>query len=180
MSGMRFLRSAGMEGSTGNLREFDISPSNTGKIYTGDAVRLSSGFIVEASGAADNNDFTIAGIFSGCRYIDVDGSVKFSPRWDGVAGRTQIKAQVIVPDNALFLIRGTTGQTYTQADIGVRKGIVYVAGNDANGQSKITLGAAGATVATGPLMVTGRVDVGDGAAWFEVSILRNQLGYNAA
>jgi hypothetical protein len=180
MSGLRFLRSAGMEGSTGNLREFVIDPGNTGAIHTGDLVRLASGLVVEASGASNNNDFAVLGVFQGCKYVEPDGSIKYQNRWDGVAGRTNIVAFVAVPTGCTFLIRGTTGQSYTQADIGVRKGIIWAAGNALTGQSGITLGAAGATVGTGPLLVQSEVSLGDGRRWFEVSVVRDQLNLIAA
>lgn len=180
MSGLRFLRSAGMEGSTGNLREFPIAANNTAVIGTGDLVALSAGNVVEASGAASNNDFTTLGVFSGCAYTDAQGNVVYANRWDGVAGRTNIRAMVILPTGCTFLIRGTAGQSYTQADIGVRKGIVFAASNAVTGMSGITLGNAGATVATGPLRVHGRVDFADGLDWFEVSLVRAQLNFDVA
>lgn len=153
-NGLRLARSQGGEGYSGNLTEFSISPSNTGAIYTGDIVLLgSNGFIDEASGRSSSNDFSTTGVFMGVRYQGSDGSYVFRNYWDGGVGRSNIVASVALPINGLFYIKGTAGQTYTQADIGTRKGIVYAAGNAQYGDSRISLGAAGATVATGPLYV---------------------------
>jgi hypothetical protein len=180
MSGLRFLRSAGMEGSTGNLREFSIDAGYTGDIFTGDLVSLSAGNVIEATAAASSNDFTTLGVFAGCMYTAANGDTEFSPFWDGGAGRTNIRALVIMPESCTFLIRGTTGQAYVQADIGTRKGVIYAAGSTLTGMSGITLGNTGATVATAPLIVHREVDFADGLRWFEVSIVRAQLNFMAA
>jgi hypothetical protein len=180
MKGLRFLRSAGMEGSTGNLREFQISSANTNPIFTGDLVALNSGLLVEATGAANNNDFTALGVFQGCRYVDADGSIKYQNYWDGVAGRTNIVGFVALAAGASFLIKGQDGATYTQADIGRRKGVIYAAGVPRTGMSGVTLGAPGANVATGPLLVLSRVDIPDEGSWFEVALVRDQFGLKAA
>jgi hypothetical protein len=175
-----------MEGSTGNLHDFPINPANTDPIYWGDLVNFNGGYVEEATGAANNNDFDILGVFQGCKYVEAGGSFRFARMWNGQVGATQIMAQIALPAGATFLIRGTDGQTYTAADIGRRKGVVYAAGVPATGQSRVTLGAAGATVATGPLRVLGQVDLPDGipdaslAPWFEVAIIRSVLGTAAA
>lgn len=151
--GLKLLRSVGPDGLTGNQIEYDISPSNTSPIYAGDLVRLNAGFIVEATGAANNNDFSPLGVFLGCRYVDSNGSYKFKRFWDGVAGRTNIKAMVAVPEGATFLIKGTTGATYTRANtIGARFGVTYAAGSPVYGDSRVRLGTA-AAASTGPLLV---------------------------
>lgn len=156
--GLKLLRSVGPDGFTGNQIEFDISPSNTGAIYAGDLVRLNAGFLVEATGATNNNDFSPLGVFLGCRYVDSSGSFKFKRFWDGVAGRTNIKAMVAVPEGATFLIKGTAGATYTQANtIGARFGVNYTAGSSVYGDSRVRLGST-AAASTGPLLVHRLVD----------------------
>jgi hypothetical protein len=173
--GLRHCRSMGMEGSTGNLREFRISPSNTNAIYSGDLVRLASGFVVEASGAATGADFEALGVFMGVRYVDPEGGYQYRKHWDGGAGRTNCWAHVAVATGATFMIAGQAGATYTQADIGTRKGIVYAAGNPVTGFSAARLGAPGATVGTGPLKVIQAIDdVDPGGPYFEVEIVRTQ------
>jgi hypothetical protein len=165
-----------MEGSTGNLREFPINPANANAIFTGDLVRLNAGYVIEASGAATGADFDVLGVFMGCRYVEADGSFRFKQMWDGGAGRTQCWAHVMVPIGATLMVPGQSGATYTAADIGTRKGIVYAAGNTRTGYSGMRLGAPGATVATGPLVVVQALDdVDPGGPYFEVAIARSQL-----
>jgi len=149
-NGLRLVRSQGMEGFTGNLTEYPVADDNTDAIFTGDVVTLNGGFVEEASGATSGEDFDILGVFQGCRFIDADGSIEYRRHWDGLAGRSDVKAFVAVPPHSVFYIKGTAGTTYTQADIGVRKGIVYAAGDATTGDSRITLGA---NAATGPLIV---------------------------
>lgn len=176
--GLRLVRSQGMEGFSGNLNEFPIDPTNANSIFTGDPVILNAGFVEEATGGAGNNDFDIVGVFMGCRFVGVDGSYEFRNHWDGGAGREQIFAHVAMPPHSLFHIRGAGGG-YTQADIGTRKGMVYNAGSTIYGDSRSSLGAAGASVATGPLLVHRLVDLPGNTfdlddPVFEVSIVRDQ------
>lgn len=169
MAGFRFARTQGQEGSSGNLREFAIAPGNTTKIYAGDLVTLNAGNVQVSNGAAAAD---ILGIFAGCKFVDVDGSVKYSRYWDGAAGRSEIRAMIsVVPAGSTLLVKGLAGSNYTQADIGTRKpAATGVAGNDATGDSGQTLGAAGATVANAPLVVLAEIDMADGNRWFEVAI----------
>lgn len=172
--GARIARSMGMEGSTGNQRRFPIDPANTGAIYTGDLVRLASGFIVEASGGSTGADFDVLGIFMGCEFIDGDGSKRFEKYWSGAAGRTECWATVAVPAGSTILVPAIAANNYTAADVGRRKGVVYAAGNAKTGQSGITLGAAGTGGnSTGPLLFLGAADIPN-ENMIECSIVRSQ------
>lgn len=176
-NGLRLVRSQGMEGFTGNLSEYPIADDNTDAIFTGDVVALNGGFVEEASGATSGGDFDILGVFQGCRYIAADGSIEYRRHWDGLAGRSDVKAFVAVPPHGVFYIKGTSGTSYTQADIGVRKGIVYAAGDTTTGDSRITLGA---TAATGPLIVNRLAELPGNTFLvaepvFEVQVVRSQL-----
>jgi hypothetical protein len=181
--GLRLVRSQGMEGISGNLNEFDIDPTNSNPIFTGDVVAFDgNGFVEEATGAAANDDFDILGVFMGCRYVDADGDYEFRNHWDGAANRVNVVAHVAVPPHSMFWIRGAAGTTYTRAaTLGKRFGVVYNAGTPLYGDSRLTLGAAAA--ATGPLLIHRLVDLPNNTfdsdePWFECSIVRPQ-GYPA-
>lgn len=179
--GLQLVRSAGMEGFTGNTFEFPIDPTNTNPIFTGDAVNLAAtGFLQEATGGANNNDFDILGTFMGCHFVDAEGGVKFRRVWSGEAGATEIMGQVAIPaHHSHFFIRGTEGATYTRANtVGKRFGLTFAAGRAAYGDSAMTMAAVTAT--TGPLLVRGlapypgNVFGGDEPPIFEVVIARQQ------
>lgn len=154
-NGLRLVMSQGMEGFTGNLREFDIDPTNTGAIYYGDVVAwAASGFVAEATGATDNDDFDILGIFMGCRYVDTDGSIQYSKHWDGGANRSDIRAHVAMPAGCMITIKGDATGTYTKANTeGHRFGIDYAAGSAVTGVSAVNLGAAADSA--GPILIHG-------------------------
>ena len=176
--GLKILRSRGMEGYFGNQNAFDIASGNTGPIFTGDLVRLNGGFIVEATGAANSNDFSPLGVFLGCKYEDADGSFVFRRFWDGAPNRANIQAFVAVPEGVTFLIKGDPAGNYTQANtIGARFGVTYAAGSAVYGDSRVRLGTTAA--ATGPLIVHRLVEAPRNAfnvaePLFEVSIARTQ------
>jgi len=176
--GLKIVRSNGPEGFVGNQIEFPISPSNTAPIFTGDPVRLSSGFIVEATGAANNVDFTPLGVFQGCVYTKADGTQEYAKYWDGAAGRTNIRALVAMPNGATFLIKGSSA-LLTQANIGSRYGIAYTAGSTIYGDSRSRLSAASG--ASAPFLLHRLVDAPFNAftnaePLFEVSFIRTQFG----
>jgi len=180
--GLKILRSTGPDGFVGNQSEFPIAANNANPIYAGDLVALSSGVLVEATGAANNDDFSPLGVFLGCRYVAADGSFEFKRFWDGGAGRSNIIGMVAIPDGATFLIKGSTLGTYTQANIGSRFGINYGAGSPVYGDSRSRLGAAAAN-STGPLRLLRLVDAPYNAfnrpePLFEVTFARSQ-GYAA-
>ena len=155
--GLRLGKSQGMEGYTGNLIEFDIDPANTNPIFTGDVVAFDGGGFVEEATLggtiADQDDFSVLGIFMGCRFTEADGDYEFKNQWNGGAGRTEAKAHVAIPAHGMHWIKGQAGATYTQADIGTLKGVLYNVGSTQYGDSRMTLGAPGASVLTAPLIV---------------------------
>lgn len=157
-----------MEGSTGNLHEFPIAPGNSTKIYRGDMVSLAAGFVVRGAATAGTK---YLGIFWGCRYTAANGDVTFAKSWDGATGRTGVMAHIaILPAGATAMVKGTDGGVYTDADIGTRKILVAAAGDDRTEQSRETLAAPGATVATAAFIVLGRIDIPGESNWFEVAL----------
>jgi hypothetical protein len=187
--GFRLARSMGMEGSTGNLHEFPIDPTNTTAIFRGDLVTLSGGYVEGVAGAAGDQ---VLGIFWGCRYVDDEGGITFKKTWNGVAGSSDIQAHVsVMPAGATMLVAVDPTEVYTAADVGTKKPAAAGSGGNAlNGQSSMILGAAGATVATAPLVVLGFLDAnfnkvipaaaGD-AVWAEVAVASaNSVGMAGA
>lgn len=155
--GLRLARSQGMEGFTGNLFEFNISPTNADAIYTGDPVALSGGFLVASTTAAA----AFLGVFMGCRYEDSNGDYKFERYWDGGANRTNVKAHVAMPSHGMFYIKGTAGVDFQPAtSVGAAHPFTFVAGDPRYGDSRTTL----AGPAAGPVIVHRLADL-PGNAW---------------
>ena len=153
--GLRLARSQGMEGYTGNLTEYDVSPANALPIFTGDPVILNGGFLT----AATSTSAAILGIFMGCRYVDSHGDYKYRNYWDGNTGAADVKAAVAVPPHGRCWIKGEAGVDFQQASIGAAHPFVINAGNAQYGDSRWTVGAAGA----GPLIVHRLVDLPNNA-----------------
>jgi len=180
MAGFKFGRSAGMEGSTGNLRDFRIDPTNTDAIFTGDPVTLNAGNI-EAFSAGAVTDADILGFFSGCRKTLPDGSLRFANYWDGAAGQSDISAQVSVAGVGSTVIAelGVDGSVpFTQAMVGRRVGFTQAAGNAATGESGSYV-TSGAAVATGPLVIHGLADIPQyqgSKVFVELGVARPALG----
>ncbi|MCP4466957.1 MAG: hypothetical protein GY813_09445 [Halieaceae bacterium] len=150
--GLRLSRSQGMEGFTGNLNGFAIDPSNSNAIFTGDPVVLNAGAIEAASDGAT----AILGVFMGCRYTDSGGDVVFKNHWDGGSNRSDAVASIALPVASMFWIKGEEGVDFQPAtSIGAAHPFVINAGSPQYGDSRVTLGAAGA----GALVVHRLVDM---------------------
>lgn len=177
-NGLRLARSQGMEGYTGNTREYGIDPTNSNAIFTGDPVVLSGGYIV----AATSTTAAILGIFMGCRFVAADGSYEFRNQWDGTANRTSCFATVAIPASGMCWIKGNSGVTFAEAtSVGATHPFVIAAGNAQYGDSRWALGAPGA----GPVIVHRLVDI-PGNTWgntepvLEVSVNLQAGTYSSA
>jgi len=172
--GLRLARSQGMEGYSGNFTQFDILPTNADAIFTGDPVVLNAGYLEAATTAAG----PILGVFMGCQYEDTNGDIKFRNQWDGAPNRENIRAAVAMPASSLFWIKGKEGVNFAQStSVGATHPFdTTVAGNTQYGDSRVTLGAAGA----GALIVHRLVDLPHNAWGTDGPILEVSVNLQAA
>jgi hypothetical protein len=190
--GLKLSESQGMAGFTGNSNEFAINPTNTSPIFPGDPVIMNaSGYIEEATGGADSDDFTIFGIFSGWRDAapaTVKGQMNsgYSPVWTGAAGFTDPRAIVSLPVGSMVRVQGALGGGYSQTNtIGKLFGMDYILGDSTFGESRSVLGSPAAGVATMPLLVH-RLAEDPGNGWssdqpiFIATVVRQQGTYTIA
>ena len=126
----------GTGGYTGSLNEYDINPANTTKIYNGDPVKLTAGYITVC--AANE---PVIGVLGGVSWYDpATAERKWMQHWDGVAGRQDVKAHVAWGSNMTFQAVWS-GSVPAVTDIGTPVDIIYAAGNDTTGASNVTIGA---------------------------------------
>lgn len=133
-------------GGTARNNTYHIAYNYATKIYSGDAVDLTSGKITVATAASA----TITGIFDGCKYKDDTGAMQFSRYWPGVA-LTDTAADVIAyvydDKGILFEVQCETGVAYVDAThVGTTCDLIAThAGSTITGQSgqEITPGTAG-------------------------------------
>lgn len=121
-----------MSGGTIRPSEFAIESGASGDIFSGDVVKLTSGYVLQA-GATD----APLGVFGGCEYQDSTGEVIFTRRFiSGTTslGSADIKAYVYVDPNIVYEAQYTG--TPTQADIGKVHTISTTAGDTNNNRSK--------------------------------------------
>ena len=169
---------------TVTLREYPILPTYTGVIAAGDLVTLVSGYARETSGNSAGNIgiATSIGVFNGCRYVGADGDYEFRNYYDGAAGKKNILAAVIPAEGRRFYVKGSSGVTWTAADIGTMRNLIWAAPSAAVKESRVTLGSANAT--TGHAFIHGLADMprngytasGVTEPIFEVTITRVQGG----
>ena len=121
-----------MSGGTIRPSEFAIESGASGDIFSGDVVKLTSGYVLQG-GATD----APLGVFGGCEYQDSTGEVVFTRRFiSGTAslGSADIKAYVYTDPNIVYEAQYTG--TPTQADIGKVHTISTTAGDTNNNRSK--------------------------------------------
>ena len=129
------LRPLGNLSATGAQKQYgyNIADNQSGAIYQGDLVTLSSGYIVKY----DSTLHTVAvGVFNGCFYTDpTSGKPTLKNYYPGSVNITTgyITADVIDDPNQLFLIQAD--EDVVQADIGLNANIAYAAGSTTTGVS---------------------------------------------
>jgi len=151
---------------------YNIAYNYGTKIYSGDAVDLSSGKIVVATAAST----TITGIFGGCRYRDDTGAVVFSRYWPGVAladSAAVVEAYVYDDKGILFEVQCDTDVAYVDA---THRGtlcdlVATHAGSTYTGQSgqEVTPGTTG----DAQFLIYQLVDRPDNAAGVNAKVLVN-------
>ena len=120
--------------SGGTIRpsEFPIQSGATGDIFSGDVVKLTSGYVLQG-GATD----APLGVFGGCEYQDTTGEVIFTRRFVSgttTLGSANIKAYVYTDPNIVYEAQFTG--TPTQADVVKVHTISTTAGDTNNNRSK--------------------------------------------
>ena len=133
------LRPLGNLSATGAQKQYayEINDNQSGAIYQGDLVTLSSGYVVKY----DSTLHTAAlGVFNGCNYIDpTTGKPTWKNYYPGSVNITAgvISAEVVDDPNQLFLIQAD--EDVVQADIGLNAPIAYTAGSNVTGLSATEL-----------------------------------------
>lgn len=133
------LRPLGNLSATGAQKQYayEIEDNQSGAIYQGDLVTLSSGYVVKY----DSTLHTAAlGVFNGCNYIDpTSGKPTWKNYYPGSVNITAgvISAEVVDDPSQLFLIQAD--EDVVQADIGLNANIAYTAGSSTTGLSATEL-----------------------------------------
>lgn len=82
-----------------------IDPTYATSIWNGDMVSLNGNNVEQAA-----TNTTMVGTFLGCKYVEADGTIKFSPYWPGVSdGKTDIEAVTIEDPDVLYVVTDSTG-----------------------------------------------------------------------
>ena len=121
-----------MSGGTIRPSEFAIASGASGDIFSGDVVKLTSGYVLQG-GATD----APLGVFYGVQYTATDGTPVWSRKWpDGTAtlGSADAKAYVYADPDIVYEAQYTG--TPTQADVGKVHTISTTAGDTNNNRSK--------------------------------------------
>lgn len=141
--GLKPVGSVGSAIQNGGQTQYSIASGATTAIYMGDPVKmLNTGTITAA--AAGN---TILGVFNGCFYTDPTSSKPtFSNRYPGSISASDIVASVIDDPDAIFEVQSAATSGVQQTVVGNNADIVYTAGNNQSGVSKVEI--SGTTAAT--------------------------------
>jgi len=121
-----------MTGGTIRPSEFPIQSGATGDIFSGDVVKLSSGYVLQG-GATD----APLGVFGGVQYTKTDGTPVWSRKWPtttSTLGSANAKAYVYVDPDIAYEAQFTG--TPSQTDVGKVHTISTTAGDTNNNRSK--------------------------------------------
>lgn len=155
-------------GVPARMNEYRLASGTANAIFTGDPVIiLNTGLLDRAGGTSVN----IIGIFAGVRWIDVDGTPRFSRHWPAAQvtqGAGDAFALVCDDPMAVFEVQCKTGTAFAQTHVGNNADYEYVAGNTLNGSSNSHLDISAAGAATAQFRILGLAplpnnDFGDSA-----------------
>ena len=111
-----FIPYNNLTGMPGRGSEYRIASGQSGNIFTGDLVKSTgTGKGIAVAAAGD----TVIGVFNGCQYVAVDGSVVYSHYWPTattVKSGTEVIAWVY--DDPLMLFECQASAAFAAADIG--------------------------------------------------------------
>ena len=127
-----FVPAYHQNGGTIRPSEFAIQSGATGDIFSGDVVKLASGYVLQG-GATD----APLGVFQGVQYTATDGTPVWSRKWPSgtsTLGSADAKAYVYADPDIVYEAQYTG--TPTQADVGKVHTISTTAGDTNNGRSK--------------------------------------------
>jgi len=148
---------------------YKIEAAYATSIYRGDAVLLTSGFVV--IGAHDSS--SLLGVFMGCKYRNAAGETIFSPYWPASTATLNseaVEAFVIDDPNVTYKVQTDTGTAYVDA---THKGSVYDleldhAGSTFTGQSGMELDLA--DTSEGHFRILRLIDEPDNAAGLNANV----------
>ena len=169
-------------GVPARMNEYRLASGTANAIFTGDPVTLlNTGLLTRATGG----DVDLVGIFAGVRWIDVDGTPRFSRHWPA-AQVTQAAgnafALVVDDPNAVFEVMCKTGTAFATTHVGNNADFEFVAGDTLSGSSRSILDISAAAAATANFRILGLApkpgnDFGDMA---RVRVYVNEHKYRSA
>jgi hypothetical protein len=154
---------------------YKLASGTSNAIYKGDPVKvLNTGLLDRAAGTE-----VIAGIFQGVRWVDPDGTPRWSNYWPAgqtTKGSEAAIATVIDDKGVVFEVQCKTGTAFAQTHVGNNADFEYVAGDAATGISRSVLDISAAAAATANIRILGLIDrvgneLGDSA---RVEVLINE------
>lgn len=142
-----------------------IDKDDTAAVGWGDPVKqLSTGYV--AAWTAGTSAVALAGVLTGCEYLDNNGNYRHSNYWPGSGAQQDVTAFVIPATNstATFLVQ-SSGSAITLADIGINGDMSMGTPSSVTGKSTSSLNQATlATTATFPFKIVGLYNgVGNGS-----------------
>jgi hypothetical protein len=131
-----------LTGGTIRAEELPIASGEAAAIFSGDLVMAIAGGTIKVGTATAGG--AAIGIFNGCQYTDVDGSIKFSPYWPAGQVATDAVAYVYADPNIVFSAQ--TAGDGVLADNGALLDLTATAGSTVTGRSKQEINQAASTV----------------------------------
>tara|TARA_R110000803_G_scaffold79057_1_gene144444 strand:+ start:10182 stop:10739 length:558 start_codon:yes stop_codon:yes gene_type:complete len=122
--------------------EMPIASGEAAAIFSGDVVMALAGGTIKVGTASAGSAAT--GIFNGCSYTDVDGSIKFSKHWP--AGQVASDAVAYVYADPMIVFAGQTAGDGVLADNGALLDLTATAGSTVTGRSAQEINQAASTI----------------------------------
>lgn len=185
--GLRPVSRIGSVPSSNGTTQYQISASDTNKIYTGMPVVVNTTGYISRVGNATGNNVKPLGVFMGCQYTSAtELKPVWSPYWPGSGALSTDPVYAMVADDPMQVFAIASNGSMTQANVFQNANLASgQSGTDATGISSAVLDTstiAGGTAAQKLLRIIGFADEADNndlSAAGATVLVRLQNHYNA-
>ena len=166
-----FIPKRHMGGGIIRAAAYQLANAESSAIFSGDpVVKKADGYI----GVAAATDVNQIGVFHGVRWIDLDGSVRFSQYWPAGQACIGEPEAYVFDDPGIVYEAQAQGGAFTRTNIGNNVDLQYNAGDTLIGRSKAALDLSAPAAGTAQYRLLNLADGSEFGNFARIEVLFNE------